>query len=223
MYVLSCVGSWIGHFLSLWLKDSFEETHIVAILLSGLLMAWIFQRWHFYSMFPLAQQAVLKNIADGLLIADNAGYIVELNAAACELCDAEGIRRGDRFADLIRVCPELSGVELGKEWMHDSTCAVLGVPRYFSISSSPLRNATGYLLGQVLLFKNITHKSIDKRCRFASKGAESLPRVSIRFYRGSRDRWDRQPAEASKDRRPCRPTLRCVASNSPRALPLQSS
>jgi signal transduction histidine kinase len=154
-FLLPSLLLWTGQFLSAMNSSSHYDPHAPFFLLSGLATAWAFFRWRSLSVFPRAQEAMLRSMIDALMVVDEQGYIVRLNAAARAIFP-NAAKEGVHFESIARVCPALGHAResqaLEVDWM------VAGAKRCFLVNTTSLYAAPEHFLGQVLCFRDITHE-----------------------------------------------------------------
>lgn len=148
---------WTAQFLSFFPHSALADPHTVGFLGYGLCVTWAYYRWRIYGVLPLARDAVIKTMADGLMVIDDAGYIAELNAVAQEIFCGLPIRFGAKLSDATKSWPDLARiegmadrayVEVGRE--------IGGCLRFFTVRENLLRISSGQLLGRVFIFKEST-------------------------------------------------------------------
>ncbi len=147
---------WAGQFLSTRSWAGRFDPHTVFFLLAGVAMAWAFFRWRSYSVLPLAQEAMLRSMIDGLMVVDEDGYVVRLNTAARSIF-AGAAEEGVRFEAVARVCPALLPLrEARSPQVLEANWKIAGSNRFFQAQTTPLYASAGHLLGQVFCFEDIT-------------------------------------------------------------------
>lgn len=80
-YFTGVLVSWFCHGMWRVLGGSFELMSW-GFLINGVIVTWIYYRWQFYNILPLAQAVASRHVIDGLLIVDDEGYVVDINPAA---------------------------------------------------------------------------------------------------------------------------------------------
>lgn len=148
---------WAGHLMAS--KSLFTQLDPLpaCFSISSIILAWTYFRWSVIKVIPLAQQAVVKSMIDGLMVVDEAGYIIEMNSPARSLWGNTPVVKGYRFEEAVQVWPEITPLsgEGGVSTLEASR-TVSGVVRHFQITLTPLRAPAGSLLGRVLVFRDIT-------------------------------------------------------------------
>jgi signal transduction histidine kinase len=157
MFALAPIPAWIGQFLGPLSNSQSLEPHSIGFLLTGLIVAWAFYRWRAYSIVPLAQQVALKSMFEGFLIVDDSGYIVEMNEHAQFLFDQSEIHVGSVYDDAVRAWSALAQME-NEEVVQNALLVRDGKARYFRIRRTPLQTSPGRILGQLLMFTEMTRE-----------------------------------------------------------------
>lgn len=154
-FVLPTLCGWTGQFLSNFPQVAEFDPHTLGFLAAGVLMAYAFLRWRAYSILPLAQQALVEAMVDGLMIVDESGYIVEMNQRARGLFADPGVRVGGSIQTALRLWPALEDLQQ-RGTLHDARLEQEGEARYFMVVRTPLATPGSDCLGQILVFKETT-------------------------------------------------------------------
>lgn len=191
--------SWIGFVLARQTAVMVPASLPIFFTFSAMPMTWAFTRWRMLGLLPLAQETVLNNQGDGLLILDQSDRIVELNQAAQELFPALNLVAGDPFRKAINDWLALERLtEDKKECAFDVGRSLVGAPPLlFQVEQTVLRNPMGYSLGRVLTFTDVTeerseqarnleqHKTVSMLEERRRLGREFHDDGQIWFYLGS--------------------------------------
>lgn len=156
-FLVPYVLVWIGQFLSNMSWADHFDPHALFYLLAGAATAWAFFRWRAYSVLPLAQEAMVRSTIDALLVVDEDGFIARMNTAA--RTSFSDVKEGDRFEPLMQSASALSPLP-GKDALRAVEMAWKqeGAQRFFAVQTTPLTTDSGFRLGQVFCFKDITHE-----------------------------------------------------------------
>jgi PAS domain S-box-containing protein len=87
LVLIGILAPWIGNLLYVLNLNPFEYLDLTPLgfSITGILLAIGMFRWQLFDIKPIAQAAVLKGMADGLMILDNQGRIVDVNPAAQDI------------------------------------------------------------------------------------------------------------------------------------------
>lgn len=174
-FVLPPLFTWLGHFLSRIPAFWFLAPQAFGFLLSGSFVAWAYYRWRMYSILPLAQDVAAQNMIDGLLVIDEAGYLVGINPAGQQILHDLPIAVGDCFAEQMAGWSDLA-VFSGQSGKEESELKrdVQGRIHYYQVSRIPLTAGSGYRLGRIILLTDITRSKQDQEKLLAQQKALSV-------------------------------------------------
>jgi len=161
-YLLAVLLTWISH--AIWtLSDGRIESIPFGFLFNGLLVVWIFYRWKFYNLLPLAQTEASRHVIEGLLVFDDMDYVVYINPAAKKMLADLPAVIGVRLQDLAAAWPALSQTADKPEPAETARDHPEG-PRYYQMRRIPLESASGHLLGYIILLNDISQqKHVQER------------------------------------------------------------
>lgn len=159
LFMFSPLLSWAGHIMNNIPGGSIFEPVPMGFLLSTLYLVWFFYRWRVLNILPHAQETVVQNMVDGLLIIDREDYVVYLNPATQGILGKTHAQVGGKFLELVETWPDLTQLN------EDTGVASIeimgkypGGPRYFQVSMTPLKSYGKRFIGRVIIFKDITHQ-----------------------------------------------------------------
>jgi len=145
---------WIGHVLTLFPVMSFLAPQPLSFSLSGIIIVWAYQRWRPFNIIPLAQQRAVEIMVDGVLVVDDASYIVAMNPMLQTILHGLSIHVGIRYEALLAAWPELQSMSASTEI--EAIRTVHGKPMCFKVTRTPLQTPAGKDLGRMVLFTDIT-------------------------------------------------------------------
>lgn len=163
LFMIMPLFSWAGHMVNLIPGAYIFEPEPTGFLLAGLYITWFFYRWRVIGILPHAQEAVVRNMIDGLLIVDEEGYIVALNPAAQAILDGISVEVGGKFQKLSDAWPALALSDSSQG--QQSTEAAREYPdgiRHFQINITRLNSAGDHFIGKVVVLKDITAQKQDQ-------------------------------------------------------------
>lgn len=136
---------------------------MVGMLLSAVYVTWVFYWWRIYSILPMAQDTVTRNLNDGLIVVDEKGYIVDMNPAAKIIFKGIPVIVGQKFAETAASWPVLSEID------ENPSAETIEVKRdfaaecrFYQIKTLLFSTPQGHRLGKTLLFKDITAQKRDQ-------------------------------------------------------------
>lgn len=152
--------------------------------LTGLAMSWAFFRFRLLDIVPVARDAVIESMSDGVLVLDAENRIVDINPvtegiinrAASEIIGQPAERALSQWPALVeryRSVPET----------HTEICVGEGVVRaYFDLRISPLRDWRRRLTGRLIVLRDVTkRKEMEKALQEAKEAAEATNRAKNEF------------------------------------------
>lgn len=167
------VFNFVGNIVSYATGFQTVPPQVAGLLLSAVYVTWVFYRWRVYSILPLAQDAVTRRMADGLMVLDEKGYIVDMNPAAKAIFAGLPAAVGGRFAHAAAAWPVLA-VAGGGPGGVEATRVLGGESRFYDISTLPLETPQGDPLGRTMVFKDITQQKRDQQKILESEKALAI-------------------------------------------------
>lgn len=157
------------------IKYSFNYTPFF-FLISGVIMAYSIVKLKIYNIVPIAKDLLVSNMADGLVVIDKAGYIIEFNNRACEIFSMHTNDVLGKNAE--KVFPSIkeyfnSRGELDDEWNF------FWKNRYYNASTRKV-SRNGKVVSKIFVIKDI-----DENIRYEKQILESRERAErINYEKG---------------------------------------
>ncbi len=162
------LGATIQYVFGLGLWAHYNLTVAVAGL-SGILLAIGLFRWRLFNMVPFARGLVVENLADGVIVADSAGCLADLNGAAEAIL---GLKRKEvvgrptatvllHHAALAELLTDGSSEQqpvAEDPARTETTFALDGQIRHFGLTGSPVLWHDGEVLGRAVVVHDITER-----------------------------------------------------------------
>ena len=108
----------------------------------------------------IARSQVLEELADAVIVLGNHGQILDANAAALKLVDAEGLVSSYIDKPLRQTWPCIADAAM-HQGEHDLT--VRGLDVVFDVTISPLSEANGSPSGRAVVLRNVTDAVLQRR------------------------------------------------------------
>jgi len=149
-----------------------------AFLLSGAAISWGFFRFRLLDIVPVARDAVVEGMDDGVVVVDTEGRVVDLNPAARRILDRPGgVPVGD---PLRRLAPGLDALlaDASGEERSEVRLGEDARRRSYDLSVSPLRDRAGRRTGRLLILHDVTERKraeeelIRQKAELARSNAE---------------------------------------------------
>lgn len=142
-----------------------------AFVVTGLMSAWGIFRFQLFDIVPVARNAIIDSMSEGVLVLDLQDCVVDVNPAAQNIIGRLPSRilgypitevLADRI-DLSEYCRDL-----------DETRTEIGLgsgkaPRNYDLRISPLRERHGHLIGRLMIFHDITERKRAEASLIAQK------------------------------------------------------
>jgi diguanylate cyclase (GGDEF)-like protein/PAS domain S-box-containing protein len=146
---------------------------MAVISVSGVLMAYALFRYRLFDIAPLARDAVIDELADGLVVVDLEGRLRDFNAAACGAFPAlDDDAVGRPVEEVLAIHPAMldglrreaeaagSGLEVVPGGIVRADVSVMmpsdGARRDFNLSLTPVRSRGRRVVGHALLLHDVT-------------------------------------------------------------------
>ncbi len=143
-----------------WVPEPGLDLTPVALTLSGLLWFWSLFRFRLLDLVPVAREALIESMIDGVLVIDRCGCIVDSNPAARRLL-GDGVLVGRDARALFTTSPEALAL------LRASGPAEIEVPApgtadlYLEVRSIPLSTRGTKLPGLLVIVRDITVRRRD--------------------------------------------------------------
>lgn len=120
---------------------------------TGALQLWALLRWRMFDLIPVARQAVLAQMREGIVVLDAQQRIVEVNPAAAQILGGPPAALvGQAFAPERRF-PGLDHLTADPA---EPLLELAVGPRWYQVSSSPLTGRRGLRPGRLIIWRDIT-------------------------------------------------------------------
>ncbi len=132
---------------------------VLSFIPAAAIFALALFRFRILDPIRLARQAVLDQMADGILVLDTAQRVADMNRAA-EVMLGAGLERarGQPVAGLLPVAMNLSCLMAEKATPLEFTIGAGDTARYTSAQATPLYDGRGRLHGRLLLLRDVTEQ-----------------------------------------------------------------
>ena len=161
----------------------------ISFAISGVLCALGIFRFQIFDLVPVAREAIIETMADGMLVLDRHHRILDINPAAQNMLGiAEDVIGRDavsifaKFPDLLACCCE--GAETA------NTCLSISTGKSLEVTLSPLQNRGQRIAGRLMVLHDITeHKRIEEQLRLQSVALEAAASAIAITDRGGQFVW----------------------------------
>ncbi len=157
--LLSVAMPWAANVLYLNGHSPFGPVDItpLAFAVSGAALAWSLLRYKLLDIVPVARAAVVDSMSEVVLVLDEQGRLLDLNAAARETLGAGKWVVGRSLGEVFALGAELLAHCRGDLTGHAAVTLRDGASRRtFEARISPLRHASGHLSGHLVVMDDVT-------------------------------------------------------------------
>ncbi len=134
-----------------------------AFTITGVALTWGLLRYHLFELVPVAHEAVIASMTDGMIVLDAQERIINVNPAALQIIHkTEAELVGYPVMQVIPLLvnqPETADAFRGEGMIVGEVYAPRdGKPRYLDVRVSPLCDEQGRLTGRVVVFRDVTER-----------------------------------------------------------------
>ena len=154
--------------------------------LSGVLVAIAIFRYRFLDIVPVARQAVIDQVPEGVIVIDTKGRIVDANPAAQAILEASAgsiigkpLPEATNIQKLRRAFTEATQNDKTLPGRCDVSLSTRDGTRVLSLSITPLTHKASRLVGQIILLHDITEQVAAQREREALYQQTELERERL--------------------------------------------
>lgn len=155
-------------------------------LVTGLVAQCGRRRFHLLDVVPIARDAVIESMQDGVIVLDRQNRILDLNPAAQNILGTAASQiLGQGAEEVLSRWPILLEQLLRSPQQHRLATheqLIEGKPYWFEIRLSPLYGKRQKLIGQLMIWQDVTvQKTVELELRCARDVAESANQAKSRF------------------------------------------
>ncbi len=160
--LIGALAPWVGNALYVSGLSPFPHLDLTpfAFTLSGLVVTWGLFRFRLLDIVPVAREAVIEGMGDGVIVLDMQNRIVDLNPTAQRIIGRPASEAIGQPVD--QVLSAWSGlVERYRDVTEAHEEIVLGegeTQRYFDLRISPLYDRRGRLTGRLVVLRDVTER-----------------------------------------------------------------
>ncbi|MDP6512102.1 MAG: histidine kinase N-terminal 7TM domain-containing protein, partial [SAR202 cluster bacterium] len=177
---------WVGNVLFVIGYSPIRDLEITpfAFAITGVALAWGLFRFRLFEVVPIAREAVLESMADGVVVLDERGRIADLNNSAQRIINQSASQALGRSVE--EVMPNALGltpsVASNPDYRNEIEIEHDGASRDYEVRISRLVDDHGDLTGSLILLHDVTEqKQIDAELRQAKEAAEAADRAKTEF------------------------------------------
>jgi PAS domain S-box-containing protein len=153
---------WVGNVLYVFRLGPLPDLDWTPISFSftSLVMAWGLFRFRLFDLAPVARDAVVEGMSDGMIVLDDQHRIVDLNPAAQDIIGVPAARAIGRAATQV-LSPWPGWVGRFRDEVEAQAEITLGqgeARRHYDLRLSPLTDRRGRLTGRLMVLRDVTQR-----------------------------------------------------------------
>ncbi len=164
--LIAAIPSWIANILSLFhLVDVPIDMTPLAFTITGMILAWGLFRFKLFDIVPVAGEAIIERMSDGVMVLDIQNRVVDMNQAAQHIVGLPSARViGRKAIEVFGNRPGLVGLfEARAETQIEIALGEEDRRRDYDARLSPLMGRAGNITGWLAVFRDITALKEDER------------------------------------------------------------
>lgn len=187
--LLLLAGSVIPLFSNiLFFSDLFPDLHLdftpLSFLFSGVILIWGGFRYQLFDVVPVAREALVDRVADGMVVLDMTGRVLDLNLVARQILGKTLYQA--RLKPLTELLPEMSPllnhVTENAVIKNEITVQLNGRVNDYEVTMNPIVNRGGAPAGMLVVLHDITDlKRSERQLREALSKEKALAETRSRF------------------------------------------
>jgi len=135
-----------------------------AFVVAGLFYAISIFRFRFLDLLPVARNKLMESLPDGILVLDAEGRIADMNAATERFTGLKRSNSMDKPVEQVWFqCPDMLKTTLSAEAKTEIIINNSRGQRYLDISTIPLKNKQGKIVGRVVVLRDISERKTAQK------------------------------------------------------------
>nr|WP_290227930.1 histidine kinase N-terminal 7TM domain-containing protein [Trichocoleus desertorum] len=183
--LIGAIAPWLANALYLLRLNPFPHLDLTpfAFTVTGIAMAWGLFRFRLLDIVPVARDAVIEGMSDGVMVLDIQNRIVDLNPAAQQMIGWDATAIGQPVMQVLAQWPHLLQQYGNLLEAHAEISLGTGADeRCFDLRISPLTDSYDRLTGRLIVWRDITErKQAEAKLQAAKEAAEAANRAKNTF------------------------------------------
>ncbi len=149
---------WIGNVLYVFDLGPFpgQDLTPVGFMLVGALLTVSLFELRLLDLVPIARDAVIETMNEGVLVLDAGDRILDANPAACRMLGSDTLSVGQDVDTALAAYPALADLCRTTTGMRSDVLLDGSPPRHVDVQTSHLRDRRGAISGRVIVMRDIT-------------------------------------------------------------------
>jgi PAS domain S-box-containing protein len=130
----------------------------IGFALTGLVLLWNMYRLQLFDLAPVARDALIENMSDGMLVLDAQNRVADVNRAAQQVLGAAVSLIGQPAEEALAKWPEVVKVLHDAQEAQTEICVAGDPPLHLDLRISSLFNRRGRFTGRLIVWRDITER-----------------------------------------------------------------
>ena len=159
MVLLGAAITWVSNLLGLLKLHPWPNLDLTPITftLAGMAITLALFRYRLLDIVPVARDALVENMSDGILVLDAKNRVVDVNPAVQDLMQTRASSAiGKKAEELLAAWPELAGRHWDTSEGKEEIMVTGEHNRYFDLLITPLKDQNGLLNGRLIVLRDVT-------------------------------------------------------------------
>jgi PAS domain S-box-containing protein len=188
------LAPWVGNALYVFDLNPAAPLDLTpfAFTISGLALSWGLFRFRLLDVVPVAHEAVVAGMSDGVIVLDAQNRVVEINPAAQSFVGmAASAAIGKPAGQVLGAWPELvERYQDASSAQAEISVEQAEVRRMYDLRISPLTSPRGRLSGRLIVLRDITtRKQAEEQLRLANAGMQATANAIVITDREGHITW----------------------------------
>lgn len=157
--IVSAFIPWIGNALYLFDLNPWPGLDLTPLSFSitGLLIAWGLSSFQMFNLAPIARDALIERISDGIIVINKDTFVVDINPAACRMLGCSGPKAvGKPLIESMKSWEEYINRFKREEFVDEEL--LFNNQTWIHIRISPLVDNKKSLIGKLIVIQDITNR-----------------------------------------------------------------
>lgn len=173
--ILAALLPWVGNALFIFGIVQHLDFSTLAFSLSGLIFVWGFRHWHLLEIAPVARDALIESLEDGVVVLDAHDRMVDVNPRAAAILERDPVSVIGKYAqEAMSNWPVLLNRLKQLKADEKETCFQQQLGSFwYDVTISAVYNRLGNLSGRMLVLRDVTaHRKVEDELRVLNSELE---------------------------------------------------